>query len=122
MSEHDGMLQPGAVAGATALRLTHESLPADQIVSGSPTTAWHALAAFADVEVGVWEMAPGTATDTESDEVFVVLSGHATVRFLDPESETIEVAAGDVVRLTAGMQTEWNVTETLRKVYIVRAE
>lgn len=120
MSEQDGMLQPGAVARANALALTHETLPADQIVSGSPTTAWRALGALGDVEVGVWEMAPGTAIDTESDEVFVVLSGRATVRFLDPESETIEVAAGDVVRLATGMQTEWSVTETLRKIYIIR--
>ena len=30
----------------------------------------------------------------------------------------IDIAAGSVVRLTAGMHTTWTVHETLRKVYL----
>jgi uncharacterized cupin superfamily protein len=63
-------------------------------------------------------MTPGTATDTEVDEVFIVLAGSATVRFDSPELPAIELAPGSVVRLTAGMRTTWIVRETLRKVYI----
>jgi uncharacterized cupin superfamily protein len=69
-------------------------------------------------EIGVWEMTPGTATDTEVDEVFIVLAGSATVRFDSPELPAIELAPGSVVRLTAGMRTTWIVRETLRKVYV----
>ena len=50
-----------------------------------PEAGSRALAAVAGVEVGVWEMSPGTATDVEVDEVFVVLSGSATVTFEDGE-------------------------------------
>jgi uncharacterized cupin superfamily protein len=66
---------------------------------------------------GVWEMTPGVMSDVESDEVFVVLSGSATVEF-DDEGETLHIEAGDVVRLAAGARTVWSVTETLRKVYL----
>lgn len=64
-------------------------------------------------------MTPGTATDTEAEEVFVVLSGKARIVFLD-DGSTLDVAAGDVVRLRAGQRTSWTVTETLRKVYFAR--
>jgi uncharacterized protein len=67
-------------------------------------------------------MTPGTATDTEIDEVFIVIGGRATVVFDEvPDAAVppaIELAPGAVVRLTAGMRTTWTVHETLRKVYI----
>ena len=116
-------LSAGEGTDAAALELLHEPLPAASVVSGMPTTATLPLATVGTapdhgVEFGVWEMTPGTATDTEADEVFVVLSGRATIRFISPALPTLEVGAGSVVRLAAGMQTEWTVTETLRKVYV----
>jgi uncharacterized cupin superfamily protein len=103
---------------AGALALTHEPLPADEVVDGAPTTAVHELATLGGVEVGVWEMTPGTATDTEADEVFVVLSGRATISFASSGLPDLEVGPGSVVRLAEGMRTTWTVTETLRKVYV----
>ena len=51
-------------------------------------------------EVGLWEIDPGTAHDVEVDEVFVVLSGRATVSVEGwPD---VAVGPGDVVRLRAG--------------------
>lgn len=66
----------------------------------------------------MWEHTPGTSTDVEADEVFVVLAGAATVSFDGPALEPIELRPGSVVRLTAGMRTVWTVRETLRKVYL----
>lgn len=86
------------------------------VVAGAPAAGSRALAAVAGVEVGVWEMSPGTATDVEVDEVFVVLSGAATVSFEDGES--VELGPGSVVRLRAGEHTTWVVRETLRKIYV----
>ncbi|MEU5995387.1 cupin domain-containing protein [Spirillospora sp. NPDC047418] len=86
------------------------------VVQGAPEAGSRALAAVAGVEVGVWEMTPGTATDVEADEVFVVVSGSATVSFQDGES--VDLSPGTVVRLRAGDRTTWVVHETLRKVYI----
>ncbi|MFJ4175402.1 cupin domain-containing protein [Microbacterium sp. NPDC089696] len=111
-------LAPGAVVDAGALSLAHQALPASEVVSGAPTTATAALGALGDIEVGVWEMTPGTATDIEADEVFVVLSGHARIDFVDPPLPSIEVGPGSLVRLAEGQRTVWTVTETLRKVYI----
>ena len=103
---------------AGALPLVHEPLPADEVLAGSPTTAAHELATLGGVEVGVWEMTPGTATDTEADEVFVVLSGRATIEFASSGLPDLEIGPGSVVRLAEGMRTTWTVTETLRKVYV----
>jgi len=111
------VLDPGVLVEAAALDIPLEALPAHDVVEGSPSAGAVALHE-GDVEIGVWEMTPGTATDTEVDEVFVVLSGRATVRFDDPALPPIEIASGSVVRLTDGMRTTWVVHETLRKVYV----
>lgn len=63
-------------------------------------------------------MTPGTASDIEADEVFVVLSGRALIEFVDPALPSVKVGPGSVVRLGEGMRTTWTVTETLRKVYV----
>lgn len=110
-------LDPGLLTDALALRLPHEPLPETQVVAGSPTTGT-AVLVEGEPEIGVWEMTPGTASDVEVDEVFVVIAGHGTVRFDMPLLETITLRPGSIVRLTAGMHTTWHVTETLRKVYI----
>lgn len=103
---------------AAALPLSHEPLPADEVIIGKPTTGAAALVTIGEVEVGIWEMTPGTASDTEVDEVFVVLSGHARIEFVDPPLPALEVGPGSVVRLAEGQRTVWTVTETLRKIYI----
>lgn len=111
-------LAAGTGMDARGLALTHEPLPADEVLAGAPTTAVHELASLGGVEIGVWEMTPGTATDTEADEVFVVLSGRATISFGSSGLPDLEVGPGSVVRLAEGMRTTWTVTETLRKVYV----
>lgn len=113
-----GELAPGTGADAAALPLVHEPLPTEDLIIGTPTSATHALATIGEVEVGIWEMTPGTASDTEVDEVFVVLTGRARIEFVDPPLPAIEVGPGSVVRLAEGQRTAWTVTETLRKVYI----
>jgi uncharacterized protein len=70
-----------------------------------------------DIEVGVWEAGPGTDTDTEVDELFVVLAGAGTVTFEDGSS--LALAPGVVVRLHEGDRTTWEITERLRKLYVI---
>ncbi|MGH3580103.1 MAG: cupin domain-containing protein [Mycobacterium sp.] len=110
-------MKPNSVVHAAAIELDHETVPADQSVGGVPTTGAIALDEFGGLEVGVWEMTPGVMTDVEADEVFVVLAGSATVEFGDG-APMLHIARGDVVRLAAGAETVWTVTETLRKVYL----
>lgn len=112
-------MNANSVVPAAGLELEHQPVPADQSLQGEPTTAVRALTEFEGLEVGVWEMTPGTMRDVEADEVFVVLSGCATVEFADA-SPTLRLGPGDVVRLAGGAETRWTVTETLRKVYLTR--
>jgi uncharacterized protein len=108
------VIAPGQLTDAATLAIEHGPVPAEQVIEGSPTTG---IAELTD-GIGVWEITPGTVRDTEIDEVFVVLSGRATLEFHDPALPSIELSPGSTVLLTAGMQTVWIVHETLRKVYI----
>ncbi len=98
------------------------------VVSGSPRQGVLELGtigarAGATTEVGIWELSAGEVTDTEIDEIFVVISGAATIELLEVPGHPAEtgrvltVAAGDVVRLVAGTRTKWTVTERIRKIY-----
>ena len=85
-----------------------------------PIDRERALAPLPGAELGVWEAAVGTETDTEVDEVFVVLSGAATVQV--EGGPTLVLRPGTVVRLHAGDRTTWTVTEPLRKLYVALDE
>ena len=88
----------------------------NRVVDGSPSDGALPLTELGGLGIGVWEMSPGVATDTEVDEVFIVLSGRGEVCFDD--GEVVELRPGVVVRLRAGEHTVWTVSESLRKVYI----
>jgi uncharacterized cupin superfamily protein len=92
-------------------------VPAEQSVRGEPTTGANAIDEFGGLEVGVWEMTPGVMNDVETEEVFVVLSGAATVEFATG-SPTLHLGPAGLVRLSANAETVWTVTETLRKVHL----
>jgi uncharacterized protein len=100
--------------------LTADLAPAEigagQVVAGEPAVAVASFADVGEIEVGVWEHTPGTSTDVEVDEVFLVLAGGGTVTF--DTGETVELVPGRLVRLHAGERTRWAVRETLRKVYV----
>jgi uncharacterized protein len=110
-------LNANTVISAPSLDLDRQPVPADQSVSGTPRTGTLAFGEFGGAEVGVWEMTPGVMRDVEAEEIFVVLSGAATVEF-DDGTTALRLGPGDVVRLAEGSQTTWTVTETLRKVYL----
>jgi uncharacterized cupin superfamily protein len=104
------------VVAAASLNLEHDPVLPGQLVAGSPTTGSAQLGEFGGHEYGVWEHTVGTSTDVETDELFIVLSGAATVEFID-EERLVRLCPGSLMRLEAGQRTVWTVTETLRKVY-----
>lgn len=79
-------------------------------------TASATLGTVSAGEVGLWEAGPGSDTDVETDELFLVLTGLGTVTFDDGSS--IVLRPGVLVRLVAGDRTTWHVTERLRKLYL----
>lgn len=90
-----------------------------QSVTGDPRVGSAEVASTPGVEVGVWSHTPGVSTDTEADEVFIVLSGRARIEFAD--GAALDVGPGDIGVLPRGAQTTWTIHEELRKVYVIRS-
>ncbi|WJV49461.1 cupin domain-containing protein [Streptomyces flavofungini] len=99
------------------VELEEEPLDPQQIVSGTPVVTGKVLWESADGKQlrGIWQITPGVVTDTEANELFVVVSGRATI---DVEGgDVLEVGPGDAAVLREGDRTTWTVHETLRKAY-----
>ncbi len=105
------------VVRAASAVLTPTPLDAAQVVAGDPVVGTLTVVAEGPLEVGIWEHTTGVSTDVESDEVFVVLSGRATVAV--EGGPVLDLRPGDLGVLEAGARTTWTVHETLRKVYVV---
>ncbi|MEW2556446.1 cupin domain-containing protein [Streptomyces zhihengii] len=101
------------------LDLDPEPLDAGRILSGTPEVSGKVIWESEDGRRirGVWQITPGVVTDTEADELFVVLSGSATIEVEGGTAFT--VGPGDMAVLRAGDRTTWTVHETLRKVYAI---
>ena len=95
-------------------------LPAEKSLTPGTWTGYAEVLAGAGLEVGVWEHGVGSSHDTFGDEVFVVLAGRGVVRC--QSGGEIVLAPGVVGVLHAGDHTTWEITEPLRKVWIVRAD
>lgn len=106
-----------AADDAAAVAVEHAPLAAEQVVQGRVTTGVSELSGTGNLSVGVWEHSAGVSTDTEQDEVFVVISGRG--RVLVEGGEVLQLAPGVVGRLLAGQRTRWEVQEPLRKVWVM---
>lgn len=99
--------------------LEPEPLEPAQIVSGTPEVTGKVIWESEDGRQvrGIWQITPGVVTDTEVNELFVVISGSATI---DVEAgPTLQVGPGDMAVLREGDRTTWTVHETLRKAYAI---
>lgn len=99
--------------------LTHRPLSSKLAVTEGVTSAVAVVDTEGDIEVGVWEHSVGESTDTEVEEVFVVVSGRGTVTC--EQGGVIDLTPGTIGILPAGSRTTWKITETLRKVWITLA-
>ncbi|MGW0751797.1 cupin domain-containing protein [Streptomyces sp. NPDC002587] len=121
MSTSDHSAAPAATASFAVsvpdAELEAEDLDPSQIVSGEPVVTGKVLWESADGRQvrGIWQITPGVVTDTEADELFVVVSGRATIEV--EGGETLEVGPGSACVLREGDRTTWTVHETLRKAY-----
>ncbi|MFI8100002.1 cupin domain-containing protein [Streptomyces sp. NPDC086023] len=118
MSTRDHDLAPASFAVSVPdVELEAEPLDPAQIVSGDPVVTGKVLWESADGKQlrGIWQITPGVVTDTEANELFVVISGRATVEV--EGGDTLEVRPGTAAVLREGDRTTWTVHETLRKAY-----
>ncbi|MFJ9828299.1 cupin domain-containing protein [Streptomyces sp. NPDC101160] len=114
MTTHE---QPSFAVHIPDADLEADPLDPAQIVSGTPEVSGKVLWESADGKQirGIWQITPGVVTDTEANELFVVVSGRATVEV--EGGETLEIGPGDACVLREGDRTTWTVHETLRKAY-----
>lgn len=119
--------QENKIVRGITVAVETEAVPAEDVVSGAPRQGTLDLGSIGGAETGIWELRGGTVTDTEIDEVFVVISGGASIELLREPGvslaegvapRVVEVGPGDVMRLVAGTRTRWTVTDHIRKVYI----
>ena len=103
---------------ATTHPVTHEALAPEKARSEGVSTGLAEVVSDAGLEVGVWEHSVGSSTDSFGAEVFVVLAGRGVVR--DQHGGEIVLAPGVVGVLHDGDITSWEITEPLRKVWVVR--
>jgi uncharacterized protein len=69
-------------------------------------------------ETGIWECTPGPSRWLlETNEFVQVLAGRMTVTA--DGGEPLELAAGDAVTFPKGWSGTWDITETLRKAYVI---
>lgn len=92
----------------------------EQVIEGSPKIGDAVLSDVNGTEIGVWEMTAGAMSDTEIDEVSVIIAGSATIELLD-SGQTLEVGPGDVIHFANGDRTVWRVADRVRKVYAIPA-
>jgi len=96
--------------------LEPDPLDPAQIVAGEAATADLTLTESAAGETaGLWSCTPGTFTDTEVEESFMVIAGRATIRHED--GTVHELRPGTVHRFEGGERTVWTVEEKLLKAY-----
>jgi uncharacterized protein len=103
-------------------QLDPDPLDPDQIVSGSPETFDLTLAESEDGSetCGFWRCTPGTFTDIEVEESFLMITGEARVEFDDGRDLTF--GAGDTHSFKGGEKTVWTVTETVLKAYWAKSQ
>lgn len=104
---------------ARAVALSLEPVDPALVVEGSPMTGFAEWGSWQGMSVGVWEMSPGAMRDVEVDEVFIVVSGDALLRRVkDGLPQEKHLTPGVVCVLHHGEETEWQVRQSLRKVYL----
>jgi hypothetical protein len=69
------------------------------------------------MQTGIWEHEPGVSTDTEVEEVFVVISGTGKVTCID-SGKVLGLSPGVVGTFATGTRTQWEIFTPLRKVFI----
>ena len=118
----------GAGAEASHLPIAHvaalgQPTARPVVVAGDPHESGATLWAQNKLECGVWECTPGEFPFRRDgyDEVFCVVSGHATLHVggTDGPGHSFDLRPGSVILTPAGMTGRWVVHETIRKAYTI---
>jgi uncharacterized cupin superfamily protein len=112
----------GFIPDARTMALEPTGGPA-RVLSGDPATAEYVFERSEHLAVGVWEVQPGSWESRRGAgerECVVILSGRGTVRLQG--GDVIDLRPGAVVEFPPAAGLVWDVTEPLRKVYVLANE
>ena len=120
--------RPGSTGASAHLPNAHtaalgEPTPRAMPIVCTPHESSMSLWAHDQLDVGVWQCTPGEFTFRRDgyDEVFCVLSGHATLHIDGPNGpgQAFELVPGAVILTPAGSTGRWVVHDTIRKAYTI---
>jgi uncharacterized cupin superfamily protein len=90
---------------------------------GEPQTASRILHASADgsTQVGIWECTPGgwAIVDRTDTEIVRIVRGRA--RITDADGTIHDLGRGDTLVFPLGWSGRWDISETIRKVFVTIA-
>ncbi len=87
--------------------------------SGTPETSAREISSGNGIDVGVWECTPGgwAIENRPNTEVCSIVSGTGVIT--DADGTKRQLMPGSVLTLPKGWSGRWDITSTLRKVYII---
>ncbi|MEI7760995.1 MAG: cupin domain-containing protein [Thermoleophilia bacterium] len=113
------------VAGITVtdpLGVSLEAIgPKPNTLAGAPVESAHEIYAEGRLEIGVWEVTPGSFTTVKNgvSELMHFIAGSGTI--VGDDGMTTLIAPGVVLITPDGWSGTWHVSETVRKVYAIIA-
>ena len=107
-----------SAAGAAEMELSLVG-PRQGADKGDPQVSAKVIYQDDSIQVGVWECTPGgwPIVDRGDTEVATIVGGKGTV--IDADGTEQILAPGVVVTLPKGWSGRWDLTEKLRKVYVL---
>src|ERR1700676_4074568 len=109
------------IVAAASVELEPEPIPANWIVSGSPVARCKKMIRSHDrtSHIVIWDCTPGSFKwHYGMDEAIVVISGEAFM--INAKGEERRFGPGDLGYFPAGTSCTWRITETLRKVGVLK--
>jgi len=93
--------------------------PVPTAVEGEPYESWHVIFDDGRVELGIWEVTPGSFRGSADGivEQMHFVAGRGTIT--DADGVVTEIRPGVVVLCPDGWSGVWDVRETIRKTYAI---
>lgn len=93
--------------------------PVPTAVTGEPYESWHVLSDDGQVELGIWEVTPGSFRGAKEGvyELMHFVAGSGTIT--DAEGVLTQIRPGVVMLCPDGWSGVWDVRETVRKTYVI---
>jgi len=93
--------------------------PVPTATAGAPYESWLVISDDGQVELGVWEVTPGSFHGSKEGvyEQMHFVAGSGTIT--DADGVVTEIAPGVVMLCPDGWSGDWDVRETVRKTYAI---